>query len=230
MRTHGSDDERATRAFYRETVIWKRLEHPNILPLLGVTTSPLQLISDWMSGGDLQEYIKKHPDTDRLKLLCDVTKGLCYLHSRNMIHGDLKGPNILVDDFGRARIADFAVTMVTKDEDFLEDDSAGGYTPGWAAPETIEEGAKSKESDIFSFAMVMVEVFSGTIPYSDGSPYRTLFAIMKGERPPRPTHPTFTENLWTLMQRCWSHDPRLRPEASEILDVLLTPASVSHLF
>ena len=55
----------------------------------------------------------------------------------------------------------------------------------------------------------------------------TMLVITQGGRPPRPTHPTFTDSLWTLMQRCWDHDPHLRPEVSEALEVLLTP-SVSH--
>jgi len=86
--------------------MWKRLTHLNILPLLGITTTPLQLVSNRMLGGDLPEYIKEHPGADRFQLVCpsypfyptltpvqlsDVTKGLCYLHSFNMIHGDLKG-------------------------------------------------------------------------------------------------------------------------------------------
>ena len=49
--------------------MWKRLTHPNIVHLLGVTLTPLQLISDWMSGGDLPEYIEKYPDADRLGLV-----------------------------------------------------------------------------------------------------------------------------------------------------------------
>ena len=54
---------------YQEAVVCKRLTHSNIVPLLGITPSPLQLISEWMPGGDLTEYIKKHPDTDRLDLV-----------------------------------------------------------------------------------------------------------------------------------------------------------------
>ena len=50
--------------------MWKRLTHPNILPLLGITIVPPQLISDWMPGGDLPEYIRKNPEVNRLGLVC----------------------------------------------------------------------------------------------------------------------------------------------------------------
>ncbi|KAF9642056.1 kinase-like protein, partial [Thelephora ganbajun] len=105
------DPQEADKAFCKEAVMWKRLNHPNVLPLLGVTIAPFQLISNWMSGGNLPEYIEKHSDADRIGLagLCDVAKGLCYLHSCNVVHGDLKGSNVLVDDSSHARIADFAL-------------------------------------------------------------------------------------------------------------------------
>ena len=93
--------------FYEEAVMWKLLTHPNIVPLLGITLSPFQLVSEWIAGGPLQNHIKAHPDADRLELvgvhpigsiphllhhqLSDIAKGLCYLHSCNVIHGDLKG-------------------------------------------------------------------------------------------------------------------------------------------
>ena len=175
--------------------MWKRLRHPNIVPLLGITVTPLQLISEWMSGGDLPGYIKGHHDVDRLGLvgslllcllytqshyqLSDVAKGLCYLHSCNVIHGDLKGvrdnsisryataltpgqPNILVDNSDTARIVDFGFTMVTQNSDSIQGPSSQrGYTPQWAAPEALIEGAYSKEGDIFSFAMVIIEVRHG---------------------------------------------------------------------
>jgi hypothetical protein len=87
--------------------MWKYLKHPNILPFLGVTISPLQLISDWMACGTLREYIKKQPEADRLglvglslvatilrlprKQLSDVARGLHHLHSCNVIHRGIKG-------------------------------------------------------------------------------------------------------------------------------------------
>ena len=264
--------------------MWKRLTHPNVVPLLGITITPFQLISGLMPGGDLPKYIKKHPDIDRLVLVgshpshsshayygyqvSDVAKGLRYLHSCNVVHGDLKGvrnrfkycfvtlltpgqPNILVDNSGAARIVDFGFTTVTQNLDSIRSASCQqGYTAQWAAPEVLNEGGYSKEADIFSFAIVMIEVrygqptvyralahcrlismqvFTGASPFGNRRTIQVIMAITQGRRPPRPTHPTFTEDLWTLIQRCWDHDPYLRPGVSEVLQVLLTP-SVSRLF
>jgi len=55
--------------FYQEAVIWKRLEHPNIVPFLGITSVPPQRISAWMPNGNLTEYVKQHPSADRLGLV-----------------------------------------------------------------------------------------------------------------------------------------------------------------
>ena len=88
--------------------MWKRLAHPNIVPLLCITSTPLQLISEWMPGGVLTEYIGHHPEADLLGLvgvfllctgfhaysrrqLSDIAGGLHFIHSFDIAHGDLKG-------------------------------------------------------------------------------------------------------------------------------------------
>ena len=73
-----------------------------------------------------------------------------------------------------------------------------------------------------------VQVFTHEVPFSGVQPFMAMLAITQGKRPSRPTHLTFTENLWALMQRCWDHDPHLRPDVSEVLQ-FLTP-SVFYLF
>ena len=101
---------RIAQTFYREAVTWKHLNHPNIVPFLGATFDPLQLVSAWMPGGSLTEYIKEHPLKSRLVLVCfvllhrfpsllpcqlhGVVEGLNYLHSRSVIHGDIKGVRV----------------------------------------------------------------------------------------------------------------------------------------
>jgi serine/threonine protein kinase len=91
--------------------VWKHLNHPNLVPFKGVTLEPLQLVSEWMPNGDLREYIKRNPNADRVSLvslflctfaqhltspvpssqLLGIAEGLAYLHSYDVIHGDLKG-------------------------------------------------------------------------------------------------------------------------------------------
>ena len=70
-----------------------------------------------------------------------------------------------------------------------------------------------------------MQVFAGAIPFSGKTFLGAMVATVQGKRPPRPTHPALTENLWTLIQRCWHHDPHLRPEASEALEVLTSSVS-----
>jgi len=257
--------------------VWKRLKHPSIVPFLGVAPIPLQLVSEHMTGGGLAEYIKRDPDTDRLGLvgvllvvfttrlpcyqLSDIAEGLCYLHSCNVIHGDLKGvcgcfnssfavvltlvqPNILVDAAGHARITGFGHATVARNRDSTESGpNDQGLITQWLAPEILygDNGSYSKPADIFSFAMVMIEVrrggppvdgaapyhrftpiqvFSGAVPFNNLSAAVAVFAIIEGRRPLRPSHPTFTDELWALARRCWDQDPHLRPEASEALKVL----------
>ncbi|KAF9789483.1 kinase-like domain-containing protein [Thelephora terrestris] len=223
VRVYSKDGpDKATKTLYKEAVMWKRLEHKNIVPLLGITTSPLQLISEWIPGGTLTEYIGNNPNADLLGLVCDTAEGLSYLHHRNIIHGDLKGPNILVDHTGQARITDFGLATVTQNLESIRTASGEqGYTARWTAPEILnEEGTYSKEADVFSFAMVMIEVYTGVAPFHQSNATAVVLAIMKGTRPPRPTHPRFTSDLWRLMQHCWDQNPHSRPEVPSILNDL----------
>ena len=177
----------------REALIWKRLTHPNIVPFIGVTLNPLQLVSEWMSGGNLTAYIKSNPRVDRVSLvspsdpplkhgltfqqLVGVAEGLNYLHRCDVVHGDLKGvsalplpnpglayrclqPNIMVDAHNRPRITDFGLALNQGVPD--QTNPTAGGTARWTAPEILKgEATPNKKADVFSFAMVMIEVGFG---------------------------------------------------------------------
>ena len=147
--------------------------------------------------------------------------------------------NILVDATGNARITDFGLAVVTQDLESIRTASDGsGNSVRWIAPEILDgRGTYSKEADVFSFAMLTIEVrcsqstqdqpltpkyhspekvFTGAVPFSDKPPRAAMLAIIGGERPPRPTHPAFTDSFWALTQRCWDQEAHRRPNALRI--------------
>lgn len=203
--------------FCQEIVTWRRLSHPNIVPLLGATATPLQSVSAWISGGELPTYLSTHPYADRPGLLFDIANGLNYLHSCNVIHGDLKGTSVLVDDTNRARLTDFGFSRVVSDLGFPAP-RTDGPAVRWAAPEVLDMiRPVSEASDAYSFAMVIVEMFTGRVPFHDCIPTTVIVDVASGRRPQRPVDPNFTDDLWDLTERCWFHDPRGRPRISEVI-------------
>lgn len=130
--------------------------------------------------------------------------------------------------------------MITRDPDYPPSSSFNrGHAARWTAPEILKEhGTYSKRADIFSFAMVIIEVrnglpivcrvpvhyhlaplqiFTGMAPFNYSRSSAVMSAITAGGRPPRPTHSAFTDELWMLTQRCWAQEPQSRPEVSEAL-------------
>ncbi|KAF9017925.1 kinase-like protein, partial [Hymenopellis radicata] len=98
--------------FIKEALILHHLSHPNILAFRGVIYEPyrLYIVSDWLENGDINQYISSHPEASIKELLEGVADGLDFMHSNAIVHGDLKGANILVDADGRPRISDFGLS------------------------------------------------------------------------------------------------------------------------
>ncbi|KAF9646901.1 kinase-like protein [Thelephora ganbajun] len=121
-----------------------------------------------------------------------------------------------MDGSGHARITDFGLAQDTTGVVSI----SGAHSSRWTAPEVLNGGTPSTKADVFSFAMVMVEVFTGTVPFNQYTSLVAVVAIIQEERPPWPTHPTFTEELRELMKRCWNQDQCKRPQTSEVLQTL----------
>ncbi|KAF9259364.1 kinase-like protein [Marasmius fiardii PR-910] len=99
LRTHVQDDEekrdKDLRDFYKEALLWTHLNHPNLLPFLGVNDvlfpQRLCLVSPWMANGQITKFLELNPNHDRLRAISEVAAGIVYLHSRKIVHGDIKG-------------------------------------------------------------------------------------------------------------------------------------------
>ncbi|KDQ26677.1 hypothetical protein PLEOSDRAFT_1077544 [Pleurotus ostreatus PC15] len=108
------DDIEAIRQKHcREALIWQHLSHPNLLTFIGIDNKTFHptpcLVSPWMENGTVVSYLRKHQGVNVAQLLFEVAQGLEYLHFMKVCHGDLRGSNVLVDNDGHARIADFGL-------------------------------------------------------------------------------------------------------------------------
>ncbi|KAE9404395.1 kinase-like protein, partial [Gymnopus androsaceus JB14] len=89
--------DKIRKEFCNEALIWRQLQHPNILPLLGINVELFSpsfcLISPWMENKDIITFLRKNPTHDRRRVLSEVAAGLSYLHSRDppILHGDIRG-------------------------------------------------------------------------------------------------------------------------------------------
>ncbi|KAF9641991.1 kinase-like protein, partial [Thelephora ganbajun] len=231
----------------REVVTWKHLRHPNILPLLGVTVREYQLmmVSEWMENGNINEFVGRDEYTNRTALLVDVANGLKYMHDRYIVHGDLKGANILIDRDRRACIADFSLTTITgvgaqtdsasSQASLFSNDTLAPFTSGgtyrWMSPELLnpedfgtpdsEAGRPSRQSDCYALGMVIYEVLCGHRPYTEiGRLDEVVIAIAEGERPEKPGEAArlgFSNELWTSVEQCWRGNRDERPKVEDIL-------------
>ncbi|PCH44137.1 kinase-like protein [Wolfiporia cocos MD-104 SS10] len=216
----------------KEIIVWRVVHHPNILPFNGVCEvgqpKILWMVSPWMQNGDIARYIKNNPGADRLKLSVEIVQGLDYLHSTMRIfHGDLKGPNILVDDDGHARLADFGTSRVKLEiAEATGSRSTQSRSIHYLAPERHNPelfGQTSSlptfHSDLYSLSVVLWELFAGQNPYEGASDGHIMTTVVKGERPKR--IPKLRENgmpdgLWPIIEECWDNDFNKRPPTSQV--------------
>ncbi|KAJ7788301.1 kinase-like domain-containing protein [Mycena olivaceomarginata] len=237
-----SDVKAVDKEFGREALIWRQLCHPNVLPFFGLYYLEGRpcLVSPLMENGNVMKFlINKNPsDTDRVSLILDVALGLQYLHDQNVVHGDLKGLNILITHSGRACIADFGVSAIANAMSVRFTHStvtyARGGTTRYQAPELLRRESENHfGSDVYAFASVCYEIMTGKVPFHDVYNDATvMFKILGGERPLRPLMGSLgtkaLDNLWELMQNCWKETREIRPTASQVVERLISPLGASR--
>ncbi|KIO32375.1 hypothetical protein M407DRAFT_241460 [Tulasnella calospora MUT 4182] len=210
----------------REAHVWLAIDHPNVVPLVGYTFTPvLSLISPWHEKGNLRNYIFSNPDVDRLKLLLDIAKGLAYLHSRRtpLVHGDIKPENILINDRGDALIMDFGLAMVMEANPWYSSSHRQGGSLRWMAPELLLNGKETRScrSDVYSYGGVAFEVMTSEPPHLGRSDTEISLAICDPNAPKEPfdqwaKYPQVPEAMKEMIVKCWSRRSEKRPTMAGI--------------
>ncbi|XP_070595026.1 fibroblast growth factor receptor 4 isoform X2 [Erythrolamprus reginae] len=236
-----------------EMEMMKRMDqHKNIINLLGVCTQegPLYVIVEFAAKGNLREYLRaRRPPTpdytfditkmpeeqlsfkDLVSCVYQVARGMEYLESKRCIHRDLAARNVLVTEDNVMKIADFGLARGVHDIDYYKKTSNGRLPVKWMAPEALFDRVYTHQSDVWSFGILMWEIFTlGGSPYP-GIPVEELFKLLKeGHRMDKPSN--CTHELYMMMRECWHAVPSQRPTFKQLvegLDKVLVAVSDEYL-
>ncbi|KAJ7791194.1 kinase-like domain-containing protein [Mycena olivaceomarginata] len=229
FQTESEEGVRIRRKFCKEALIWKNLDHDYILPFIGVDSETfpgfLCMVSPWMDKGALVNNDGRLGNDSIPVLMHEIAVGLQYLHSENIVHGDLRGANILRDDQGHARLADFGLAVITDGPVALTN---RGGSLRWMAPELLHPAScgynafqRTFASDIYSFGCVCLELYTGKPPFSEKFPSdgAVLFHVVSGGRPDWPsTMPAWCQKL---VDQCLSHLSTNRPWTGTIIESIV---------
>ncbi|XP_024242963.2 fibroblast growth factor receptor 2 isoform X1 [Oncorhynchus tshawytscha] len=223
-------------------------KHKNIINLLGACTQdgPLYVIVEYASKGNLREYLRaRRPPgmeysyditrcsdeqltfKDLVSCTYQVARGMEYLASQKCIHRDLAARNVLVTESNFMKIADFGLARDVHNIDYYKKTTNGRLPVKWMAPEALFDRVYTHQSDVWSFGVLMWEIFTlGGSPYP-GIPVEELFKLLKeGHRMDKPGN--CTNELYMMMKDCWhaisSHRPTFK-QLVEDLDRILTLAT-----
>ncbi|KAJ8281438.1 hypothetical protein GJAV_G00067690 [Gymnothorax javanicus] len=212
--------------------------HKNIINLLGACTQdgPLYVLVEYASKGNLREYLRarrppgmdysfdtcKIPDEqltfkDLVSCAYQVARGMEYLASQKCIHRDLAARNVLVTEDNVMKIADFGLARDVHNIDYYKKTTNGRLPVKWMAPEALFDRVYTHQSDVWSYGVLLWEIFTlGGSPYP-GIPVEELFKLLKeGHRMDKPAN--CTHELYMIMRECWHAVPSQRPTFRQLVE------------
>lgn len=217
-------------ALKREIGLLRDLRHPNIVQYLGCSSSAefLNIFLEYVPGGSVQTMLNSYgalPEPLVRSFVRQILTGLSYLHDRDIIHRDIKGANILVDNKGTIKISDFGISKKLEASNILSGANNNKHRPSlqgsvfWMAPEVVKQTSYTRKADIWSLGCLVVEMMTGTHPFPDCSQLQAIFKIGGGKASPTiPEHAS--DESKDFLRQTFEIDHNLRPSAD---DLMLSP-------
>jgi mitogen-activated protein kinase kinase kinase len=221
-------------ALKREISLLRDLRHPNIVQYLGCGSSNefLNIFLEYVPGGSVQTMLNSYgalPEPLVRSFVRQILNGLSYLHNRDIIHRDIKGANILVDNKGTIKISDFGISKKLEATNILSGANNNKNRPSlqgsvfWMAPEVVKQTSYTRKADIWSLGCLVVEMMTGTHPFPDCTQLQAIFKI--GGAKASPTIPeNASEEAKQFLAQTFEMDYNKRPSADDLmLSPFLTP-------
>lgn len=232
-------------SFQQEVSVWHKLDHPNVTKFVGASlgTSDCNIPSEvshddqlqepsniccvvveHLAGGTLKAFLIKNRRQKLafkvvVQIALDISRGLNYLHSKKIVHRDVKTENILLDESGTVKLADFGVARIEASNP--KDMTGETGTLGYMAPEVLHGKPYNRKCDVYSFGICLWEIYCCDMPYPDLSFTEMTYAVVRQNR--RPKIPRCCpSSLSNVMRRCWDANPDKRPEMDEVVKMLKT--------
>ncbi|KAE9019828.1 hypothetical protein PF005_g7196 [Phytophthora fragariae] len=214
------NDERIRHQVERELSLLHELSHPNITKMFGAShaNSP-PFVWEHAAKGNLGVLLCRYEGNKQYmwRLLYEAGLGLEYLHQRGIMHGNLKLNNILIGEDGHAKLSDFGMGAVRASSRSEVSAARVSSTLRWSAPECLTSRPVFA-SDIYSFALCMIEAVTGEPPFVFLSDDDVRDNVRKGIIPSQPEE--MAADVWELIVSMTSFDPNKRPPLHHVLDKL----------
>ena len=211
-------------SFFVEITTMNMIKHPNVLQLVGARTEiPFRIITRFCEGKSLFErlhHYKKNnlPELNHsqlTKIAYQIALGMEYLHKQQIVHRDLKTLNILLDEYNNAYVADFGLSGSIKDKRKL---SGGAGTTNYAAPEILARVHYDSQVDVYSYSILLWEMYHKTVPFSDLQPVDIYEHVVRNDWR-LPINQECPKGLKKLITQAWSKNPKDRPTFSQIVEL-----------
>ncbi|CCH41795.1 hypothetical protein BN7_1334 [Wickerhamomyces ciferrii] len=214
--------QKVIEALQHEMTLLKELHHENIVTYLGSSSDDvhLNIFLEYVPGGSLNTMLTNYGPFEE-PLIRNFTRqiliGINYLHSKNIIHRDIKGANILIDIKGEVKISDFGISkkLNPSNNNIAKRASLQGSVY-WMAPEVVKQIATTSKADIWSVGCLIVEMFTGKHPFPNFSQMQAIFKIGTHNTPEIPKW--CTQEARDFQEQCFILDYTKRPGASELLN------------